>query len=251
LVRCLTKEKMFVFSSTRTLRCPGGSHLSCSACGSGGPRRGYTVSVLIPAWALHAGLKLSAGKAGGAMAAKEGVERVDQSVVVCLLVGIPVWGKRFPPPSCLSATAQCRLASRSWNRVLCGTCEWLVGTVPFVGRAQGESTEVLGCLCDGICSLIRKLRTLRCSWFLAAAMVTRKSRCPRIEDAGTACLAARGKISALVPKEGLPMCRGCRTVWCTSAGRFFDACVFLLLFGWCLARIRLLLVLERRVVAGP
>ena len=37
--------------------------------------------------ARHAGLKLSAGKAGGAMAAKEGVGRADQSVVVCVLVG--------------------------------------------------------------------------------------------------------------------------------------------------------------------
>ena len=155
------KRKMFFFSILmRTLRCPGGSHLSCSACGSGEPRRGYTVSVLIPA-RIHRdlGLRLAAGKAGGAMVAKEGVGRADQSLVVCVLVGIPVWGKRFPTPSCLSATAQCRLTSRSWNRVLCGTCEWLVGIVPFVGRAQGESTEVIECLCDGICSLIRKLRT--------------------------------------------------------------------------------------------
>ena len=161
LVSCLTKEKCCFFSTLmRTLRCPGGSHLSCSACGSGEPRRGYTVSVLIPA-RIHRdpGLRLAAEKAGGAMVAKDGVGRVDQSAVVCVLVGIPVWGKRFPTPSCLSATAQCRPPSRSWNRVLCGTCEWLVGTVPFVGRAQGESTEVIECLCDGICSLIRKLRT--------------------------------------------------------------------------------------------
>ena len=65
------------------------------------------------------------------------------------------------------------------------------------------------------------------------------------------CSAARGKKAALVPKEGRLVCE-CYTVWCTSAGRFFDACVsfFAYIFGaW--ARIRLLLVLERRVVAGP
>ena len=143
----------------RTLRYPGGSQLSRTKCGSGTPRRGYTVSVLIPAWAHRAELKLSAGTAGGAMVAKEGVERADQSVVVYLLVGIPVSGKRFPTPSGLSATSQCRLLSRSWSRVLCGTCEWLVGIAPFVGRAQGESTGVIERLCDGICPLIRKLRT--------------------------------------------------------------------------------------------
>ena len=74
----------------RALWYPGGSQLSRTKCGSGTPRRGYTVFVLIPAWALRAGLRLSAGKAGGAMAAKEGVGRADQSVVVCVLVGTPV-----------------------------------------------------------------------------------------------------------------------------------------------------------------
>ena len=38
------------------------------------------------------------------------------------------------------------------------------------------------------------------------------------------CSAARGKKAALVPKEGRLVCE-CYTVWCTSAGRFFDACV--------------------------
>ena len=133
---CFCRINIPLFSTClpmRTLRYPGGSQLSRTTCGSGTPRRGCSVFVLFLGRTLHVGL--SAEKVGRSTAARTGAGRADQNSVVCVLVSFLVRGTEFSTPSCLSATARCWRASRRWSRVLFGTCEWLVGTVPFVGRA--------------------------------------------------------------------------------------------------------------------